>query len=396
MNEILIIGNGFDIYHGLPTRYSDFIFLAEHWEDFYKEYKKSLSEKNKEQIKIRLNEGKLSEDSLTDFAQYKNIFHKKSMEYLNKNITQNAWIGYFKYIKFNGKGWVDFEAEIDDALHAIDDFFDKLPANVGTRQKVEDSTIISSDIQKKVRFFLTFSKTKVDKNYFGFVNKVDVEAYKLKECRIYIIDRLKEELDILNECLRLYLLEFVERIKCDVYSEQIRELNTARLLNFNYTSIYNKIYVNMYNKVKDCQHSVHGNCSDGGMVLGIPDDSFSGKLEYIYFMKYFQRIQKKTGSYYKECIKAPQYNSLMNLPKKVYIMGHSLASTDKGVLEIFFKEKWVEKIIIFHHNQDSYENLIINLVKMFGKEFVIEQIGNERIVFEQLTPPKQKSLKNSS
>ena len=37
MNEILIIGNGFDIYHGLPTRYSDFIFLAEHWEDFYNE-----------------------------------------------------------------------------------------------------------------------------------------------------------------------------------------------------------------------------------------------------------------------------------------------------------------------------------------------------------------------
>lgn len=34
MSNILIIGNGFDIYHGLPTRYTDFLFLARNWDYF--------------------------------------------------------------------------------------------------------------------------------------------------------------------------------------------------------------------------------------------------------------------------------------------------------------------------------------------------------------------------
>ena len=175
MNDILIIGNGFDIYHGLPTRYSDFLFLAENWEYFYKKYGDGLSEKNDKQINVRLNGGKLSKDSLSDFAQYKNIFCQESIEYLNENITQNAWINYFKQIKFDGKGWVDFEAEIDDALHAIDTFFEKLPSNVNTRRQVKYSTIISSDIQEKTRFFLTFPKINNNKDYDGFIKEADAE-----------------------------------------------------------------------------------------------------------------------------------------------------------------------------------------------------------------------------
>lgn len=391
MNDILIIGNGFDIYHGLPTRYSDFLFLAENWEYFYKKYGDGLSEKNDKQINVRLNGGKLSKDSLSDFAQYKNIFCQESIEYLNENITQNAWINYFKQIKFDGKGWVDFEAEIDDALHAIDTFFEKLPSNVNTRRQVKYSTIISSDIQEKTRFFLTFPKININKDYFGFIKEADAEEYKLKEIRVHIIDKLKEELDILNECLRLYLLEFVEHIKCEVYSQQIKALPHVKLLNFNYTSTCKKMYASLLDNINDGEHSVHGNCSNGGIVLGIPDDSFSEKLEYIYFVKYFQRIQKRTGNFYKEWITSPEYEVSHNLSQKVFIMGHSLASTDKGILKKIFYGRGIEKIVIFYHDQEAYENMIINLVKMFGKEFVIEQIGNERIIFEQLTPPKQRN-----
>lgn len=41
------------------------------------------------------------------------------------------------------------------------------------------------------------------------------------------------------------------------------------------------------------------------MVLGVPDEAFLNTLDYIYFQKYFQRIQKRTGNYYKEWITAP-------------------------------------------------------------------------------------------
>lgn len=42
MHDILIIGNGFDLYHKLPTRYIDFLFLTQHWNDFYNDYQKGI------------------------------------------------------------------------------------------------------------------------------------------------------------------------------------------------------------------------------------------------------------------------------------------------------------------------------------------------------------------
>ncbi len=38
MRDVLIIGDGFDLYHKLPTRYIDFLFLAKHWNVFYLKY----------------------------------------------------------------------------------------------------------------------------------------------------------------------------------------------------------------------------------------------------------------------------------------------------------------------------------------------------------------------
>lgn len=68
-------------------------------------------------------------------------------------------------------------------------------------------------------------------------------------------------------------------------------------------------------------------------------------------------------------------------------MGHSLAETDKGVLQDFFCNDWVETITIYFHNQRAYEDMVINLVRMFGKDFVIDQTGRKRIMFEKLQDP---------
>ena len=33
-NKMLVTGNGFDLYHGLPTRYTDFLAFSEYWSVF--------------------------------------------------------------------------------------------------------------------------------------------------------------------------------------------------------------------------------------------------------------------------------------------------------------------------------------------------------------------------
>lgn len=386
MSKTLIIGNGFDIYHGFPTRYNDFLYLAENWDYFYERYKNSPSYNEQDgTITIELDDGKLSLDSLSDYAKHKNLFHEDKIDYLNKHITSNKWINYFLHIKFNGKGWVDFEAEIYTVLKTIDYFFEQLPTQSG--KYIDFSTVFTSDIIEIAKFFIPITEDKIKTNYFGFVDSSNAEKPKVKKHFLYLLEKLKEELDILIECLRLYFLEFVEPLKSYCFSEQIRNLGKVDLLSFNYTNIFSNIYGKQLSKC----HFIHGSTQNQNIVLGIPDNSFDNRLEFVYFLKYFQRIQKKTGSEYKNWINeySPRMRDNGETPNEVFIMGHSLGETDKGVLEYFFKNELIEKITIFYHNQLAYEQMVINLIRMFGKDYVIENISNDNIAFVELTSPSK-------
>lgn len=247
-----------------------------------------------------------------------------------------------------------------------------------------------------VKVISTFSN-KAEKLDVGYNNlargiflKKDADLENLHPNKALLLSMMKEELDALNKCLTYYMFDFVSVIKCEVYSEQIKELGDIYLLNFNYTYTYK----NVYGKGTLIEHHpIHGEAKEENIVLGIPDESFSNTLDYVYFQKYFQRIQKKTGNYYKEWPVRPKQASLSDMPAQVFIMGHSLSRADRGVLKDFFEEGNVELIKIFYHNQFAYENQVINLVDMFGKDFVIKQTGIGRIVFEELRPALKKDSK---
>ena len=98
-------------------------------------------------------------------------------------------------------------------------------------------------------------------------------------------------------------------------------------------------------------HPIHGEAKEENLVLGIPDESFSDTLDYVYFQKYFQRIQKKTGNFYKEWPVRSEHSTLEDMPAQVFIMGHSLSKVDRGVLKDFFYEQNVEQIKIFYHSK---------------------------------------------
>ena len=82
MGDILIIGNGFDLAHGYPTKYSDYLFLVKNIECFEKE--------------LELRRCGKSEDSIFDRYFYKGVLDK--IDIINQFISiakVNAWIYYF-------------------------------------------------------------------------------------------------------------------------------------------------------------------------------------------------------------------------------------------------------------------------------------------------------------
>ena len=113
-NNVLIIGNGFDLYHKLPTRYTDFLFLVRNWEKFYALYTEQLikshkmrSEAEHEQFSVSVNEyGKLTEEALEDFANYAICLDNESMSILGDIISRNVWIKYFIETGYSSEGLI--------------------------------------------------------------------------------------------------------------------------------------------------------------------------------------------------------------------------------------------------------------------------------------------------
>lgn len=388
MTDLLIVGNGFDLYHGLPTRYTDFLKFISYWSIFWDNYNGEAKAQVCTPFRVKLSEqNEIIEESMRDFASHQGYYKYEHLEFINSHID-NLWIQYFLKKQLSSVNWIDFEGEIYNVLKLVEKYYSEF---IPEMRKRNDAPIkyIPGDMSTVINIF----KKNCPEEYIdftqGIISRRDTEKDKLKNNKEMLLSTMKRELDDLIKCLDYYLLDFVSNIKVEQYSEQIKELSYINLLNFNYTYTYASVYGK--NSLRG-HHRIHGDCLEEDMVLGIPDESFPSTLDYIYFQKYFQRIQKRTGNYYKSWITEPnaREKSLEDVPINVFIMGHSLADSDKGILKEIFMNDFVCKITIFYHSQLAYEQQVINLVSMFGKDFVIEQTANDRIVFEKLKKPQKR------
>ena len=388
MTDLLIVGNGFDLYHGLPTRYTDFLKFISYWSIFWDNYNGEAKAQVCTPFRVKLSEqNEIIEESMRDFASHQGYYKYEHLEFINSHID-NLWIQYFLKKQLSSVNWIDFEGEIYNVLKLVEEYYSEF---IPEMRKRNDAPIkyIPGDMSTVINIF----KKNCPEEYIDFtqgtISRSDTEKDKLKNNKEMLLSTMKRELDDLIKCLDYYLLDFVSNIKVEQYSEQIKELSYINLLNFNYTYTYASVYGK--NSLRE-HHRIHGDCLEEDMVLGIPDESFPSTLDYIYFQKYFQRIQKRTGNYYKSWITEPnaREKSLEDVPINVFIMGHSLADSDKGILKEIFMNDFVCKITIFYHSPLAYEQHVINLVSMFGKDFVIEQTANDRIVFEKLKKPQKR------
>ena len=292
--NILVVGNGFDLYHGLKTKYYDFV-----------QYTKERNSNN----------------AFSDVCRENNI------------------IKYFQKVVDKNEGWIDCEERLAYIVKLFSKIITKLEATSHLH-------IPTKDFTSEERFTLE----SMDK-YF---EKTDMNAYKVKEKWINsykelnkraFLGELKKELDGVITALDYYLRECVENQNINILSEQIKKLNPKYVVNFNYTNTCERIYGISAEKVL----YIHGkvNSQPRNIVLGIKDDDIDN-LDFVYFKKYFQCIQKRL-----EEIDYRQFNDLCGSNCKVYFFGHSLSKTDgERIVEI---ENLSKQMIIFYRDQEDYE-----------------------------------------
>lgn len=384
VNNILIIGNGFDLAHGLPTRYTDFLSLVRNWSTFYdampKEqelYKKDYTLPAYKSSDLPMPSGKIEFETVKAFSEIDPINYSwNNLEQFDYEVKNNLWIKYFLDVKFDKENWIDFEKEIEKVVLTIKRYCDTLPSMLG-------KSIIASFDNETQKIIRNFSN-----NGDGFPTSVhqnislnDINQSNITRLKNLIINNMKENLDGLINALRIYFVEFVDKIDIKFITPAISKITDANVLSFNYTN-----YITRYSNIKNV-HYIHGDinndCFDNNMVLGINDAKIQDN-DFIYFFKYFQRIQKRTGNQYTKWLPAPE-DDLKFSKTVVYVFGHSLDSNDKSILSYFFDNPNVDKIVIYYLNQLAYESQVINLINMFGRDFIVDNVSNSKIEFYSIS-----------
>ena len=133
VKNILVIGNGFDLYHCLPTRYIDFINVVKRLFELAAE--KNLSKCLYVKYMFGPNSPLYSDKYIEKcYRIHKNRMQKVELDQsrikdLVECCSRNVWIDYFLKICLRNIGWIDFEKEMAQVINAITNYFDCVTNN---------------------------------------------------------------------------------------------------------------------------------------------------------------------------------------------------------------------------------------------------------------------------
>lgn len=346
-NNLLIVGNGFDLEHGLKTHYTDFF------------------------------------DTINNNVSSKNEIILNNHKYLIKdNYLLLYLLEEYKQNKLQGNNWIDIETELKKIISLIEE--------INTNNFIDNMSYYSGDeyttikkIQSKSSYYFKncLFPFIIGNNYYKYIN----EHYNIS------IEILEKDLNELTNMLRDYLLE--QDISNLTKTKDISDIDykITHVLSFNYTDTFRKLYSDIDNDKIDF---IHGSLNKNNLVLGInetlTEDTENKIVDTVYFKKYFQRIYKKTDYKYVSWLDPTDYKNYADFDT-VYIHGHSLDESDKEILEKIINsvlKKYTPTVKIFYYDEKHYRQEVTNLIKILGKDVFQKYYFQNRIIFIKQTPKR--------
>lgn len=333
----LMIGNGFDLAHKLPTKYRHFMDFL-NW-CYFTNYEDTFEADNllngfniklKDYIKSNVN----NEDII--------LSHTKEMV---MNFGNNKWYEFFYKIMNEGKcigeDWVDFESLIAAVIRNLE----KEPDD-------QFSAMIDDNMRKDMLYNLVFHEH---------------AEYDYKIIRPLILE-LRKELDDFIKCLDEYIT-IIDKLAIDDSDKLncIKNIDFDYVISFNYSNVFEEHY-------KRASHPIiyiHGKAGEAeqedisNLVLGceetLPKEKSDIDMRCGYFKKYIQREVKNTARGYRVC-----ESSKAGEDGFLYIIGHSLDVNDGDIIKYLIEHhKYVN---IFYYDIDDCIKKNQNLVRILTKE----------------------------
>lgn len=380
---ILILGNGFDLAHGLPTKYSHFVEFCERVEMIWrygnnnrqktiKDFKERWINRWETDVTIKdvvekaFRNRKINYNEMPQFSS-----DNKELSEIHNLLDDNIWYEYFKEIYekrcMKGENWIDFEAEIRFIIKTVDEkalsltnlWDDVIKEEVGSLKNPKLNIF-----KQKIKFEKYKERKRMDSNY-----EITVKEFR---------EKIFEDLERLTRALEIYLDVFVRKIQVSNKIQEIDSLTPDYVINFNYTDTYEKLY-----KKGEVYH-IHGKADakrsieENNMVLGIDEywseDERDERTNFTIFKKFSQRIQKHTGNesykYLQEIRKLFKDHS--DCVSYVYVFGHSLDVTDKDILSSYIGDDSTS-VIVYCMDRGTEGELIANTIKLISEKRLIDK-----------------------
>ena len=387
MNRLVIIGNGFDLAHGLPTSYSDFI--DDYWKTICETNGTKKIKYNDDLVEINCEFGMLIND--VEILAIGNINNFKDLTlFINRN--KHSRYGTFKIDFFNKifeiicnksiENWVDIENIYYDILKNIS------KGNFNKHNYFWDIFQLNKEFEQVKKLLEKYLVEKVV-NKFDFIKGQNPDRIKIWDV-LKPISFLSNENNILMEFIDT---EDVKEIKEHFKKKKKEELvNQLYFLNFNYTSLAS-VYCEALEKddrIESRMNFIHGslgNVLENRINFGFGDemdDEYKAienlnDNEYLRNFKSFQYLQ---NSNYKDLL-----NYVDSEKFQALIMGHSCGLSDRTLLNTIFEHNNCRSIKVFYHQKedgtDNYTEIIQNISRHFNKK----KLMREKIVNKTLCQP---------
>lgn len=392
--RILLIGNGFDLNYGLPTKYENFLHVINFLNRCYTSDMKTVGS--------IMGNAKLQEVDkwITKcYARYKDGWDNApvSEQDIKNLITlaqKNMWFTYLSESLDEDLGWIDFEKEVAFVVNTLSQMLKSCdyPGFKGLL-KLEDKTAVH--IAKKFDFF--HSRYDTSMAVVGAIYRKIKDSYLReypKGSGVKHLDKgkiiselyaaLKELAFLLKEYLRIFVEEPLDVLIQDkLIQPDPRFAKENYIVSFNYTKVYEKLY----QTASDAVLHIHGDLTEN-IVLGINPDE-NDMLEtvdtaFLQFKKYYQRVLYRTDVKYLEFIKKLKGGKTAGDHRCLTVMGHSLDATDKDILMELFDTP--EILTIMYHEESKICDFMKNIITMYGKEGLDRLRTQNRLNFYPLNP----------
>ena len=358
MNRVVLIGNGFDLAHGLKTSYTHFInwYLcrldAELRKTYYSVYQDGLCRFETGNRYYRM------ADYMASCPKYRVELDFREWLKENTNVTA-SYSPLFENIigEYYSKNWVDIEYE----------YYKLLLKSV--REGYPTAKAINGQLNS-LQMLLA--------EYLSSLTEIAVEP--IAGIREYICEPVDREnlasssKDIVRED------QYKMRTKYGVNSECLFDKGgtpeNIMLLNFNYTSLTD-LYV--HSKVSQSIH-VHGSLENPEqMIFGYGDDLDEDHKLLVKPQDNELLRNDKSVRY----LEADNYRRILRFidsdAYQVYIMGHSCGNSDRTLLNTLFEHKNCVSIKPFYYEHDGKDNYL-DIVQNISRNFTNAQLMRDRVV----------------